>query len=86
MIAGDAASLQKAMEENHTLFPRKVLDVKRALEDGDLVGVHSHIRLQENGPDIAAVHIFRFDGDRIVELWDVGQAVPEQSPNENGMF
>ena len=37
-------------------------------------------------PGFAAVHLFRFDGDRIVELWDVGQPVPEESPNENGVF
>jgi predicted SnoaL-like aldol condensation-catalyzing enzyme len=34
----------------------------------------------------ALVHIFRFHGDRVVELWDIGQPVPEDSPNENGMF
>jgi predicted SnoaL-like aldol condensation-catalyzing enzyme len=32
------------------------------------------------------VHIFRFEGDRIVELWDIAQAAPPDSPNENGMF
>src|SRR5262249_13848809 len=34
----------------------------------------------------AVVHIFKFEGNLIVELWDMGQAVPEDSPNENGMF
>jgi predicted SnoaL-like aldol condensation-catalyzing enzyme len=34
----------------------------------------------------AVVHIFRFEGGLIVELWDVGQDVPEQSVSENGMF
>ena len=34
----------------------------------------------------AVVHIFRFDGDRIVELWDLAQEVPDHSPNANGMF
>jgi hypothetical protein len=28
---------------------------------------------------------FRFEGERIVELWD-GQPVPEESVNQNGMF
>jgi predicted SnoaL-like aldol condensation-catalyzing enzyme len=23
---------------------------------------------------------------KIIELWDVGQAIPAESPNENGMF
>jgi predicted SnoaL-like aldol condensation-catalyzing enzyme len=35
---------------------------------------------------IAVVHIFRFQGNNIAELWDIGQAMPENSPNENGMF
>jgi predicted SnoaL-like aldol condensation-catalyzing enzyme len=85
-FAGDAASLEKAMVENHSLFPHKVLDVKQALEDGDLVAVHSHVRLQAAESGFAAIHLFRFDGDRIVEMWDVGQPVPVDSPNQNGMF
>jgi len=85
-FAGDATSLEKAMEENHSLFPHKVLDVKRALEEGEFVAVHSHVRLRATEPGFAAVHIFRFDGDRIIEMWDLGQAIPEQSPNRNGMF
>lgn len=85
-FAGDATSLEKAMEENHSLHPHKILEVKRALEDGDLVAVHSRVRLQPGTSGFAAVHIFRFDGDRIIEMWDIGQAVPENSPNINGMF
>ncbi|OGU47613.1 MAG: polyketide cyclase [Ignavibacteria bacterium GWC2_56_12] len=85
-FAGDAASLEKAMEQNHAQFPPKLLDVKRVLEDGNLVAVHSLIRLQSGTPGVAAVHIFRFHAGRIVELWDVGQPVPETSPNVNGMF
>ena len=27
-----------------------------------------------------------FENDRVVELWDIGQAIPEQSVIENGMF
>lgn len=84
---GDAASLAQGMEESHALFPHKILDVKLVLEDGDLVAVCSHVRMTpEDRCGVALVHIFRFAGDRIVEMWDLGQAVPEDSPNENGMF
>jgi predicted SnoaL-like aldol condensation-catalyzing enzyme len=83
---GDAASLEKAMEENNVQYPHKVLDVKRTLEDGNLVAVHSHVRLRKNERGFAAVHIFRFEGDRIAEMWDIGQPVPADSPNTNGMF
>jgi uncharacterized protein YndB with AHSA1/START domain len=34
----------------------------------------------------AVFHIFRFDGNHVVEMWDLGQPVPENMPNENGMF
>jgi len=64
---------------------RKDAAVQQALEEGDRVAVHSRIR-KAAGPEIAVVHIFRFEGDRIAELWDVGQREPENSTNENGMF
>ncbi len=83
---GDAASLMKGMEENAAQFPGKTLEVLHALEDGDLVAVHSRVRLKPQDPGIALAHIFRFEGESITELWDLGQPVPEHSPNEHGMF
>ena len=83
---GDADSLMRAMEENAVKNPNKMLDVQRALEDGDLVAVHSRVRQNPDDRGGAVVHIFRFEGERVAELWDVGQPVPEHSPNEHGMF
>jgi predicted SnoaL-like aldol condensation-catalyzing enzyme len=83
---GDRESLLKAMEENAQKNPNKVVDVKRTLEDGDFVAVHTHIRQNARDRGGAAVHIFRFENDRIAELWDVGQEIPKDSPNEHGMF
>jgi predicted SnoaL-like aldol condensation-catalyzing enzyme len=83
---GDAESLMTAMEDNAKKHPDKVLEIKRALQDGDMVAVHSHVR--QNPADIGAavVHIFHFRNDKIVELWDLGQPVPFETVNENGMF
>jgi predicted SnoaL-like aldol condensation-catalyzing enzyme len=83
---GDAATLSSAMAENAKQNPEKVFDVEHALEDGDLVAVHSRVRMNPSSEENAVVHLFRFVGDRIVELWDIGQSVPADSPNENGMF
>jgi predicted SnoaL-like aldol condensation-catalyzing enzyme len=83
---GDRESLMKAMEENAVRNPNKLLDVKRTLEDGNYVAVHSHIRQNPQDLGGAAVHIFRFEKDRIAEFWDIGQAIPPDSPNEFGMF
>jgi len=85
-FSGDAASLKAAMAENAAQNPRKTLEVKRALEDGDLVAVHSHVRQKPEDPGAAVVHLFRFEKGRIVELWDVGQPVMDEGPNEHGMF
>jgi predicted SnoaL-like aldol condensation-catalyzing enzyme len=85
-FGGDAESLIVGMEESAAQNPGKVLTIQRALEDGDLVAVHS--RVQQNPADRggAVVHIFRFEQDRVAELCDVGQPVPEHSPNQHGMF
>ena len=83
---GDAESLRIGMQENATLNPDKRCEVKRAIQEGDTVVVHSRVRQNPKDRGFAVVHIFRFEGDRIVELWDIGQAEPEESVNENGMF
>ena len=83
---GDAESLKAGMAEAHTKFPNTKLDVQRAIAEEDLVAVHSRVQHGSDPPAIAVVHIFRFEGDQIAELWDVGQQEPENSPNENGMF
>ena len=85
-FVGDAESLKAGMAEAHKKFPDTTLDVQRVFEDGDLVAVHSHVQHASNTLPIAAVHIFRFEGDEIAELWDVAMEAPKDSPNENGMF
>jgi predicted SnoaL-like aldol condensation-catalyzing enzyme len=83
---GDGESLMIAMEENARKNPTKVFDIKRSLQDGDLVATHSHVRQKPEDPGAAVVHIFRFENDKITELWDLGQAVPLETVNENGIF
>ena len=85
-FAGDAESLMRGMEESAAKFPNKVLEVQRALEDGDFVAVHSRVRMNPGERGVAVVHILRFENGKIIELWDVGQPVPETSPNSNPMF
>ncbi|MGH8928640.1 MAG: nuclear transport factor 2 family protein [Acidimicrobiia bacterium] len=82
----DAESLIVGMEKNAAENPGKVLEVLRAIEDGDVVAVHARIRLQPDDPGWSVIHVFRFEAAEIVELWDVGQEVMKDSPNEAGMF
>ena len=83
---GNAASLKEAMQANATRNPNKVLEVQRALQEGDQVAVFSRVRQHPDDRGGAVVHIFRFQENRIAELWDIGQPVPDNSINENGMF
>lgn len=83
---GDAESLKAGMAEAHGTFPDTTLEVQHVFEDDDLVAIHSRVRHAAETPEIAVVHIFRFEGERVAELWDVGQEAPKDSPNKNGMF
>lgn len=81
---GDATSLKQAMKENAEQFPEKKYETLRALEDGDLVTVHGKVSF--GGKVYGLIHIFRFDGDKIMEMWEASQEELKDSPNENGLF
>lgn len=83
---GDADTLMIAMEEAAKKQPHKIFEIQRALRDGDTVAVHSRIKLAPEAAEMAVMHIFRFEKDKIVEMWDFGQPAPEKTVNENGMF
>lgn len=83
---GDREALLTGMEEGAVQFPNKTFEVVRTLEDGDLVAIHGKVRLNPDTPEIALIHIFRFDGELIIEEWEAAQEVPQASPNQNGMF
>ena len=83
---GDAEPLARAMEENAAQNPDKKVDIQQVIEEGDRVIAFSRLRHKPDAPEFALVHIFRFEGDRIAELWDVAQEVPANSPNQYGMF
>ena len=84
---GDRQSLLKAMQEASKATPNKSIDIKHVYEDGETVITHSLVTRQDpEAPDIAVVHIFRFEQDLVVELWDLGQPISKDSPNENGLF
>lgn len=81
---GDRNSLLQAMKQAHEKNPNKVIEIKKAYEDGDTVITHSLV--VQGGMEIAVVHIFKFKNQKVVELWDLGQVLDKASPNENGAF
>lgn len=60
-------------------------EVVRLLVDGDLAAVHLRI-VRDGHPVAAVVDLYRWDGGRVVEHWDVIQPWPQSSANDHPMF
>ncbi|MCL6523930.1 MAG: nuclear transport factor 2 family protein [Thermoflavifilum sp.] len=82
---GDRESFLQAMIENSRQFPNKSYQALRILEDSDLVAIHGKVIL---APELewSVIHIFRFEGEYIIESWEASQQVIKDSPNVNGIF
>ena len=82
----DRTSLLEAMEKSAAEEPNKSFNVKQTIASSDTVAVLSHLQRAQGEFNYAVVHILRFENGKIVEMWDLGQEVPSDSPNELGMF
>ncbi len=83
---GSAEALRAAMKENAIQNPRKAIDVKRVIAEGEFVMVHFLVKHKLDELGAAVMQIFRFENGKIVEMWDLGQEIPEETPNQHGMF
>jgi predicted SnoaL-like aldol condensation-catalyzing enzyme len=83
---GDRESLRVAMQESARDEPNKSFEVSQVIAQGDRVAVFSRLRRARVELEYAVVHILRIEGTKIVEMWDICQEVPPDSPNALGMF
>jgi len=67
-------------------FPEARSEIRRVFADGDFVILHVNAKPEPNDAGFAIVDIFRLEGGKIVEHWDVVQKVPPVSANPNTMF
>ncbi|MER6957953.1 nuclear transport factor 2 family protein [Streptomyces sp. NPDC000618] len=67
-------------------FPQSTALPKRIIAEGDLVAVHSNFITGPGDRGQSVVDLFRVRNGKIVEHWDVMQAVPATSANDNTMF
>jgi len=61
----------------NNMMPEGTWEVKRVIAEGDMVVVHSLAKPTPAALGMAVVDIFRVEGDKIVEHWDVTTDVPE---------
>ncbi|KUR72997.1 hypothetical protein AQZ52_07310 [Novosphingobium fuchskuhlense] len=80
------AFLTKFVEGN----PGQRTTIHRVIADGNLVAAHSHGWQEQGTPEqkrgFAVVDMFRVEGCKVMEHWDVISPVPETSANTNTMF
>ena len=75
------------MKDFTTQNPQLHVDIKRVIGECDMVVTHSHLTLSPSDRGSAVADIFRLNCQgKVVEHWDVIQAVPETSANDNTMF
>jgi predicted SnoaL-like aldol condensation-catalyzing enzyme len=67
-------------------FPDAKNVIKRVIAEGDLVALHVHSTMDAKDRGRAIVDIFRVKDGKVVEHWDVIQAIPPKSANKNTMF
>ncbi|MDP3986870.1 MAG: nuclear transport factor 2 family protein [Nanoarchaeota archaeon] len=82
----DRETLRLAMKEAAVQNPNKIYEVRRTIEEGNLVAVHGRLVLESGNKEMAVVHILRFEGNKIVEEWEAGNEIPADSQNEDGAF
>ncbi|MEF2155906.1 nuclear transport factor 2 family protein [Luteimonas sp. FXH3W] len=85
-FAPDADSLALAMHEAALQSPQTRIEVLRILEDGDTLMTHSRVQHAPTSAPYACAHIYRFEGEKIAELWDVAMEVPTDATNSAGAF
>ena len=83
---GDANSLMTAMDESAKQNPNRVFEIKNIIEEDDKIVFHSFIKQSNNDLGMAVIHILKFSENKIIEMWDLAQPIPENLVNENGMF
>lgn len=64
--------------------PKEKIDIQHIGADGNFVYIHTKSR--QGNKTISVMDIFRIDGSKIVEHWDVMQEVPAKAANDHPMF
>ena len=67
-------------------FPNSHSEIKKVFAEGDYVILHVHAVREPGTRGSAIIDVFKLEGGKIVEHWDVAQPIPENPANSNTMF
>jgi predicted SnoaL-like aldol condensation-catalyzing enzyme len=84
--ADGSAGLKALATSIHQQFPDARYNVKRAISQGDLVLLHSNVVLVPGTKGASVIDVFRFQGGKLADHWDVIQNVPDTTASGNDMF
>jgi predicted SnoaL-like aldol condensation-catalyzing enzyme len=85
-VPNGAAPFYEHFEDYFSKHPHSYVVFSHVLAEGDLVVLHLHSRTEHSDLGKAIVDIFRVEGGKIVEHWDVSQEVPATTASGNTMF
>jgi predicted SnoaL-like aldol condensation-catalyzing enzyme len=85
-VADGIDGLRDAIGYMKSNFPSSHSEIKAVFADGNFVILHVLAVRERGSRGAAIVDIFRLENGRIVEHWDVTQAIPEGPANNNTMF
>jgi predicted SnoaL-like aldol condensation-catalyzing enzyme len=84
--ADGADGLREFIDRMRAAYPRSHCEIKRVFADGDYVILHVHVVREPGARGSAHVDIFRLEGGKVTEHWDVDEPIPAQITNPHGPF
>lgn len=82
-VGNGRAPLEAFLKPMFQSLPEARFTVVRLIAEGDLVVAHTLFKTKPQDRGTAVVDIYRVEGGRLAEHWDVKETVPEASANGN---
>jgi predicted SnoaL-like aldol condensation-catalyzing enzyme len=85
-VADGAEGLAEFIDRMRAAYPRSQYEIKRVFADGDYVILHVHVVREPGARGSAHIDIFRVEGGKVAEHWDVDEPIPAEIANSYGPF